>query len=292
MGSSEEIIEDKKFNQAQEKLIRGDLEGALKLFQELVKSNPNSVTCQLMLASTYKKVGDLENASMAFRECTIIAPEKETISLMLFHSLYDLGQKKEAIVEAKRLLALKGSARYEKILNELETKSLLEKERGDSRSLPLGTRISRLENIILGGQTSSDIYLELARLQMKSGEMNEAKKTFYCAIEANPEYGWNYLFLGNWYYHVKDYAEALTCFEKAQTLMPNNSAPLWSAAEMLEKLDRFKEADAKYREAVKLEPDDEEAQKRLDLWEQRMRPENSKWAEQSKVKGKRKVDGK
>ena len=115
--------DDEKFNLAQQKAHDGELQEALTLFQELVRSKPSFPVYQLMVAKTHQDMGDLQQAVLAFRGCMELAPEKETISRCLFRCLWNLGRREEAIEEAKRFLSIKDSIHYRSLLKEIESGS-------------------------------------------------------------------------------------------------------------------------------------------------------------------------
>ena len=58
--------------------------------------------------------------------------------------------------------------------------------------------------------------------------INSLKK----AVELNPNYSWNWYFLGYSYFHNDQYSEAAECFRKCLEIDPNNK----NAREMFEDL--------------------------------------------------------
>ena len=267
---SQEIPGEEKYNLAQKQARDGNIEEALIAFQELVDSHPEIAIYQLRLATAYQGIGDLEHAVVAFKAGTELWPEKETVSRYLFECLWSLDRRQEAIEEAKRLLSIKDSEYYTGVLEEIKAVEVWTSEMEATQDLPAEMRIEKLQERIARGPVYSKFYQDLADLQVRAGAMEEAQQTFDRAIELFPDNAWNHLYFGNWFYHLGDYAAALSRFEKARELMPDDSTPYWCSAEMLEKLGRLEEADKNFRKALSLDPTEETVKAKYDEWCQRL----------------------
>ena len=99
---------------------------ALARLREIVASHPRSTRALLVLGGLYRDRGEMDLAVTCFSEAVRIGPKLELASLGLFHSLYDSGNWRAAVVEMARFLRVSESSDYRAMIPEI-----LRRHRGD-----------------------------------------------------------------------------------------------------------------------------------------------------------------
>jgi predicted Zn-dependent protease len=111
--------ENALFDRAVSLKDNGDLPGARQVLEQLVSAKPESAGYHSYLGYLCWEEGLLDQAVTAFHRATELNPESETASLGLFHSLWEMGQKEEALEEMKRYLQIADCEDYRNILAEI-----------------------------------------------------------------------------------------------------------------------------------------------------------------------------
>jgi tetratricopeptide (TPR) repeat protein len=101
--------------------------------------------------------------------------------------------------------------------------------------------------------------LSLVRL----GQFDEAEKVIRMAIATDPTDAWNYMYLGNIFYHRGEHSAALAEFKKLIEVWSDASPPHWSMGDVYRTLGDIKHATESYLAAVRIDPSDAVARKRL-----------------------------
>ena len=100
-----------------------------------------------------------------------------------------------------------------------------------------------------------EIICDLGISYQATGDFNQAIKEFSRALELDPDYGEAHNSLGYTYINTGDYAKAVEHLQKYAALSPGEANPLDSLAEVLLLWGRLEEAEAKYKDALKIKPD-------------------------------------
>ncbi len=100
----------------------GNLHEALRLFSDILQRNNEDAGLHYVVGLVHWNLGQLEQAIVHFQAATEIDPNNESMSLGLFHCLWELGQKVEALEEAKRFVAVAHSDTYRQIVDEITSK--------------------------------------------------------------------------------------------------------------------------------------------------------------------------
>ncbi len=107
---------------------------------------------------------------------------------------------------------------------------------------------------------------EIAKKHMDKHEWKQAIPVLISDISEKPIDPWSVMFLGNCYYELKDFDEALKYFKKAEILLPDNPTPLWLQADALYSIGEISSAGKLYRKALDTDPEDEMAIKNWKRW--------------------------
>ncbi len=94
----------------------GQLEDAVRLLKSLASRDPASTTILATLGGVYFDRGMFGAAAVVFEKATTLAPTSEAMSLGLFHSLWELGQRDEALQEIARFQAVGTCLDYIRII--------------------------------------------------------------------------------------------------------------------------------------------------------------------------------
>jgi protein O-GlcNAc transferase len=101
---------------------------------------------------------------------------------------------------------------------------------------------------------SATAHFDLAVCLEKTEQWSAAVTSFRKALEIDPEHAQAMIGLGACLLHLDDAAEALDCFEHSSAAGADREAVLFGKAVALQKLQRYEEADAVYRELLRLDP--------------------------------------
>ncbi len=112
----------------------------------------------------------------------------------------------------------------------------------------------------------ADLYLELGKAHYREKDLDLAIDAYLKSLELDDINPWVYLYLGNAYYHQHNYNDALDYFQKSSELMPDSATPFCCMADTYEKLHNYYQADIHYRRAVNTDPNNRDANMKLDSW--------------------------
>jgi tetratricopeptide (TPR) repeat protein len=117
-------------------------------------------------------------------------------------------------------------------------------------------------------QKPDDVELlqRLDGLYRKGGKIEQAKVALEKAIALAPNNAWTNFYLGNWYFERDRYSEAIPYFLKGIKLLPKLSIGYWCLAEAYGADGQLELADKYFRMAVKIEPSDKSAARKLNKW--------------------------
>lgn len=122
-----------------------------------------------------------------------------------------------------------------------------------------------LSKISQGGE-NAEVYQDLGKAYIKIGEISKALDAFLLSLGLDDQDPWTLLYIGNVYFRKKMYRDSIVWFEKSMLLNRDSGVPYWCLAEAFEKLGEDDSADFYFRKAAQIEPESDEAQKRLRLW--------------------------
>jgi tetratricopeptide (TPR) repeat protein len=110
---------------------------------------------------------------------------------------------------------------------------------------------------------------QIGRCFLKLREFHSATEWLNRALELAPNDPWTHLYLGNLAHHKDQYDRALVYFLRASQLMPDDPTPFWCIGDIYDAMGKPKEAGEYYRKAHSVDPENAEANIRLDEWYER-----------------------
>ncbi len=116
-SSAGQINWDKKLEKGYYELSIGNVDQAIKMFQEKVKGHPESAACHTALGLALKKKGRLQEATVEFRAATAAEPT-------FANAFYELGVMQEANKDYAQ--ALQAFEQYEQFSNDTYKKKTVE----------------------------------------------------------------------------------------------------------------------------------------------------------------------
>jgi adenylate cyclase len=115
--------------------------------------------------------------------------------------------------------------------------------------------VAELEKAVLLDSNSSNAYGTLASGLNYSGRSEEAIEFVKKAMRVDPKYGpWVLLWLGDSYYLLRRYDEAIAAYQEAKRRNPNYLSPHRALAATYAELGRQKEAEAESAEVLRISP--------------------------------------
>jgi len=120
-------------------------------------------------------------------------------------------------------------------------------------------------------QTPDDIHLlvRIAGGYLHRAELDKAEEYYRRALDVDPDDPWTYIYLGNLHNARTRFPEAISCFTRAAELLPGVACPYWCLGDAYATMGEPELAEAHYKKAVDVEPDNTQAQERLDAWKRR-----------------------
>jgi tetratricopeptide (TPR) repeat protein len=115
----------------------------------------------------------------------------------------------------------------------------------------------------------AELFQRLGKLHRKLGMSDEARVAWEESLRLDLCDIWTHHFLGNRYFEREEFVFAIERFDYACSLMPECYMPYICLGDSMEKQGLWDLADANYRRAVEVEPDNETAQWNLKAWRAR-----------------------
>lgn len=114
-----------------------------------------------------------------------------------------------------------------------------------------------------------DLLVQIGRCYVKLQEFEKANDYYTRALAIDPDDAWTYLYLGNLFYALNLYDDAIAAFSHAAELMPGVACSLWCLGDAYDARGEFKTAEYYYKKAVEVEPDCPQAKENLEDWYKR-----------------------
>lgn len=260
--------------------LLGDIENALKLYNDLLEDNPidietrerlaylllrqkryeeaqkeletikridpNNATAMVNLGLLHMEKGDFEKAKAEFELALVVRPNDHKARLYLAASLIEMSRFAEGVQEFKKI-----DPESEIFLDGMKyVVTLLLKKGEGKRALQL------IEENPMGKGDQELIYLEALLLE-EEGELIKAMEKLEKLVSQDPQKT-HYLFrLGVIYHKLGKREESLRMMEEVIRLDPNHAEALnWVGYSYAEKGIKLDEAEKLIRRALELKPDD------------------------------------
>ncbi len=206
---------------------------------------------------------DYTKAIDYFRQASLLLPEDNKVLEDLAMARLAAGKFAEAIPDLQRLLATAPQERRGDLLHLLGRAQLGSGQRDDARATFI--EITRLD------REDVEAWIKLGEMSLASGDFNAAVTAANRVIALANNRPDGYMIAGIAFQKRKETDKALSNFDRAARLLPNDSEPLIMRGLTLEQAGRFEAAAAAYAEAQRRRPDDDRAAKLLATVEEKSR---------------------
>ena len=232
----------------------GKLEEAARLYEVVLKTQPNNLDANNNLGLLLYSFGRLDEAEISYKKAIELKPDFAEAHSNLGMIRQKLGKIEEAVTSYKKAIEFKPdfAEAYNNLANVLKD-------------------LGKLDEAVISYNKAIDLkpdfaeaYNNLANILKKLGRLNEAVIIFKKAIEVKPDYIEAHINLANTQKDVGRLDEALDSFNHALKLNPNSAVtnfnkenftktivPAWHVTMMNDKY-----RNSKYLEAIKLAVDD------------------------------------
>src|SRR4051812_14181730 len=108
-----------RLDRALQRRASGDLSGALRVVEPLLKIPAKKASVAAILATIFFELEKWREAADWFATAVALNPGSERASLGLFHSLWELERRKEALLEMARFRAAQPSPAYDRLYSDI-----------------------------------------------------------------------------------------------------------------------------------------------------------------------------
>lgn len=210
---------DALINRANERVVNGNLEGALADFEDAIALNPNQATAFFNRGVLIHSLGKLEAAIQDFSAAIALLPDYDEPYYQRGNSYRQLGQFHQAIQDYTQAIRI----------NPYCIKAYY--QRADSRA-ELGDHPGALADysqVILLVPKDANAYCQRGIFLSQSGELTKAVADFTAAIERNPRFADAYFHRGYCWAQLGDAQQASQDFSETLLHNPNHQAALTRA---------------------------------------------------------------
>jgi tetratricopeptide (TPR) repeat protein len=236
------------FEAAARALSQGDLDGAQRGFEQVVKTAPNHVPALANLGVVYSRQGRSADAIAVYRKALQLAPDEPGLLLNLGLAHLKIEEPGKAKPLFARVAALQPSHSQAREL--LASTQVLT---GEAQ-----TAVGTLEPLRRSEPRNSGVLYFLGIAYLKLGDREKAREALDSMFAAVSEARANYL-QGKAYYESELYEEAVTALEKARVLDSSIPDVHLELGKTYVSLRRAKEAEAALRETLRRRASDAEA---------------------------------
>jgi len=240
-----------------------DYEGAKKVYQEIIKENPNFINAYIDLGRVCVRLNDLEGAAENFRKAIELDPENESykkefeaLTRRYIQEGTQLMQRKSyaaALEKYKQAVSLNPEdplAYYFMAVVYLEEKNAAEALVAVNKSIELDPKYQKA-------------YLVKGKIYTTMNDVAGAVNAFKKAIDLDPKYVDAWKNIGYVYYKTKQYENAIPAYKEVIKLDPKYSSAYANMGAIYIEQKKFNEAVSSLSKAVELRPRDVNSQYRL-----------------------------
>jgi len=233
-----------------------DYEGAKKVYQEIIKENPNFVNAYIDLGRVCIRIDDLDGAAENFRKAIDKDPENESykkefesITRRYIQDGTQLMQRKSyaaALEKFKQAISLNPEdplAYYYSAIVYLDDKNTAEALVAINKSIEFDPAYSKA-------------HLVKGKIYTGMNDVAGAVNSFRKAIELDPEYVDAWKNIGYVYYKTKQYDDAIPAYKEVVKLDPGYASAYANMGAIYIEQKKFNEAVSSLGKAVELNPRD------------------------------------
>ena len=208
-----DFLANQKFEEGNKLYYAKDYYGAIKLYREALKLNPNFADAYNNRGNAYKDLGQYERAIQDFDKAIQLNPNYDMAYNNRGVAYYYLGQNERAIQDYDKAIQL--NPNYDMAYN---NRGVCYNELGQNERA-----IQDYDKAIELNPNDSTAYNNRGNAYKDLGQYKRAIQDFDKAIQLNPNYDMAYNNRGVAYFYLKKYQQAFKNFERAYELNPNNT---------------------------------------------------------------------
>jgi tetratricopeptide (TPR) repeat protein len=236
---------DRAFAEAVRLHQRGELGGAVRIYERIVRKIPDHAVAHNLLGLSYFQSGKLEEAAASIEKALSLKPDLTDAHYNLGIVLYGLGRYEDAVDHFRRFLALKpGDAEARNSLGA----SLKELGRLDAA-------IEAFQRAVDSQPLYAEALLNLGSALLASDRNAEAATHLQRAAALRPDLPDAHTLLGNVLLKLNRAEDAVQAHRQALVLRPNVPEAHCDLAASLRAAEKDEEALGEYEQALTLKPD-------------------------------------
>lgn len=271
------------YNQGQQKLAAGDLEGAIAKFQQALQFHPTDDT-YVGLGKSLQKLEKHQEAIKHYQKAIEIDSSCYWAHNGIGDAFSDLEQYEKALNAHEKAIQINSNLpdahcgigwafynlkQYEKAL-EAYTEAIRINPNFPRASNGVGNiwwKLGKYEEAIKYYQRTIEIapsyyaaHLNLGQTFLDSSQYEKALESYRVAIKVNPESPYACIGLGNAFLALEQYEKALEACQEAARINPDLSDAHYSLGNILCELKEYEKAVEAYKQAIKISPSGQYAQ--------------------------------
>jgi predicted O-linked N-acetylglucosamine transferase (SPINDLY family) len=237
-------------------LVRaGRTDEGLSLYEELTNQAGRQPEVWFNYANALQRAGNLTKARQTFERTLEVAPKFFPAALNLANLIRDAGDSEEAVTRYRRAIAMKPEHPKPRV--------------NLARLLRSQKRFNETREVLDDGLKSDSLSVELlyerALLGYETGETDVALQAVEQLLKIQPTYGIAYTLIGLVEYERGNVQSAVQWWNRLAKLEPNNPEPHINLGTLRQKERRHEQAVGHFREAVSRAPNDLGANLKLGL---------------------------
>jgi predicted O-linked N-acetylglucosamine transferase (SPINDLY family) len=223
----------------------GQVQQAEKIYQEILRKDPDNAQAYGMLGILAGQAGDMERAILLTRKAIRIDPDTANFHYNLGIMFKERGRLAEAIASYRKAIALKPD--FDNALYNLGN-ALQADGQGEEA-------IACQRQVVAIRPGHAEAYNNLGILLKEARRFEEANSCYRQAIAISPGFAEAYSNLGVLLQEMEQLDEAEACQRRALALKPGLTDAHYNLGIVLKKKGQFDEAIASYQKALALQPD-------------------------------------
>ncbi|HLL55355.1 MAG TPA: tetratricopeptide repeat protein [Myxococcaceae bacterium] len=229
----------------QSEYLRGNFDAALAAFAEVKRLNPDEPKLPVAIGEVYLAQGKLPDAQKQFEAAVVRDPKRATSWSRLGYIQAQLGQVEAARGSLERALRLNPSD-----FNALEARAELAIKAGD---VDAAVRDYAAAGRLAPEPSRPGLYLKAASLLDKRNRRKEAQAVLEDAVGHGAKSAELFSLLGDLRVKAGELSQAAEAYEQAALLSPKDAGPWELVGRIRARLQQPEEAEAAFRESLKVE---------------------------------------